>query len=293
MIFKDVATILLVFSPLDFKYMIFLGLIITGLIVGVFSSFFGVGGGILIVPTLYTFFDFLPPQVVIATSLSLIFFNSCINTYNFVKSGIRPNFKFLIPIALSMVFGVILGGKVALLLPPKTVKLIFSVFVFGIAIRTLVVKLKDESSKDWEPKTDIKSKVISIVVGSLGGLVAGMTGLGGGAVIVPLFITVLHIPFRFISAYSNVCMAVATFAGMMTYVFEPTPTFIFNYEILEMGQVGFVNFSIVAALFIGSSLSSKLGVKLVKKVDPSLSKKLFAVLLLIISIKIFVSSQLS
>jgi uncharacterized membrane protein YfcA len=273
--------------------MIFVGLVVTGLIVGVFSSFFGVGGGILIVPTLYTFFEFLPPQVVIATSLSLIFFNSCINTFNFVKSGIRPNFSFLLPIAFAMIFGVIAGGKMALLLPPKTVKLIFSVFVFGIAIRTLLVKLKDETSSEWKPNTDFKSRSIAIIVGLIGGVVAGMTGLGGGAVLVPLFITVLHIPFKFISAYSNACMVVGTFAGMMTYLIEPTPTFIFNYEVLERGQIGFVNFSIVAALFIGSSLSSKFGVKLVKKVDPNLSKKLFAVLLIIISIKIFVSSQFS
>ncbi|WP_127715026.1 sulfite exporter TauE/SafE family protein [Halobacteriovorax sp. HLS] len=273
--------------------MIFLGLIITGLIVGIFSSFFGVGGGILIVPTLYTFFEFLPPQVVIATSLSLIFFNSCINTYNFSKSGVRPNFSFLLPIAFSMILGVLAGGKLTLILPARTVKLIFSVFVFAIAIRTLLVKLKKEDSDNWNAPTDIKSRLVAITVGLFGGLVAGMTGLGGGAVLVPLFITVLHIPFRFISAYSNACMVIGTFAGMLLYLIEPTPHFIFNNEILEKGQFGFVNFSIVAALFIGSSTSSKFGVSLVKKISPELSKKLFAVLLIIISIKIFVSSQFS
>jgi uncharacterized membrane protein YfcA len=192
-----------------------------------------------------------------------------------------------------MVVGVVLGGKIALILPAKTVKLIFSLFVFAIALRTLLVKLKADQDEDWMPGEDLKSRLTGITVGLIGGVVAGMTGLGGGAVLVPLFITVLHIPFKLISAYSNVCMAVGTFAGMMTYLFEPTPSFIFNYEILELGQVGFVNFSIVAALFIGSSVSSKLGVSLVKKVDPALSKKLFATLLIIISIKIFVSVQFS
>lgn len=273
--------------------MIFLGLIVTGVLVGIFSSFFGVGGGILIVPTLYTVFEFLPPQAVIATSLTLIFFNSMINTYNFIRAGIRPNFSFLIPIALAMVIGVILGGKVTLILDPKTIKTIFSVLVFIIAIRTLLVKLRDIPSENWSPKTDLKSRFIGILVGLSGGLVAGMTGLGGGAVLVPLFITVLHIPFRFLSAYSNVCMMAATFAGMITYLIQPTPTFVFNYAVLEMGQVGFVNFSIVVALFIGSSVSSKLGVKWVQIVKPSTSKRLFAVLLIIISIKIFVSAQIS
>ncbi len=290
---KHVATVHLENGSLNFKSMIFLGLIVTGIFVGIFSSFFGVGGGILIVPTLYTFFSFLPPQAVIATSLTLIFFNSIINTINFMKAGIRPNFSFLIPIGIAMVIGVVLGGKVTLLLPPKTIKLIFSIFVFAIAIRTLLVKLKDVPSDDWSPTTDAKSKVISITVGLIGGLVAGMTGLGGGAVLVPLFITILHIPFRFLSAYSNVCMVAGTFAGMVTYLIQPTPVFVFNYEILEMGQVGFVNFSIVFALFIGSSLSSKLGVKWVQIVKPATSKKLFAVLLIIISIKIFVSAQFS
>lgn len=160
-------------------------------------------------------------------------------------------------------------------------------------MRTLLVKLKKQDSETWVAPIDFKSKIVAIVVGLFGGLVAGMTGLGGGAVLVPLFITVLHIPFRFISAYSNACMVIGTFAGMILYLIEPTPQFIFNNDILEQGQIGFVNFSIVAALFLGSSASSKIGVGLVKKVDPELSKKLFAVLLIIISIKIFVSSQIS
>ena len=271
--------------------MIFLGLIVTGIFVGLLSTFFGVGGGILIVPTLYTFFSFLPPQVVIGTSLTLIFFNSFKNVFFFLKAGVRPNLKYLAPIAISMLIGVVIGGKLTFLMDPKTIKLIFSLFVFLIAIRTILNKREQNLEEKWEPKINPKTISLGVLTGLIGGLISGMTGLGGGAILVPLFIIILNIPYKLLSVNSNCCMVVGTFTGMMTYLIEPTPSFIFNYEVLEVGQVGYINFSIVIALFIGSSLSSKLGVSWTQKASPKLTNKLFSILLLVISIKTFVSSQ--
>ncbi|WP_417335487.1 sulfite exporter TauE/SafE family protein [Halobacteriovorax marinus] len=272
--------------------MLILGLIVTGIFVGLLSTFFGVGGGILIVPTLYTFFSFLPAQVVIATSLTLIFFNSTRNTYNFSKAGVKPNFKFVAPIALAMLIGVIFGGRLALTLDAKTIKLIFSIFVFIIAIRNIFNKNKVADHNNWSPKFTFTTISLGTLTGLVGGLISGLTGLGGGAVLIPLFILILDIPFKKLSVHSNACMVVGTFTGMLTYLIQPTPTFVFNYRILEMGQVGYVNFSIVIALFIGSSLSSKLGVILTQKVSPQVANMLFSILLIVISIKTFVSSQL-
>lgn len=271
--------------------MIILGLIFTGILVGLLSTFFGVGGGILIVPTLYTFLSFLPPQVVIATSLTLIFFNSTRNVFNFIRAGVRPNIKYLSPIAVSMLLGVIVGGKLTLIMEPKTIKLIFSILVFLVAIRTILNREPTSNPKDWSPEINLKTIGLGILTGAIGGLISGLTGLGGGAVLIPLFILILSIPYNLLSVSSNTCMVLGTFTGMLTYLIQPTPTFIFNYKILEMGQVGYVNFTIVIALFIGSSLSSKIGVKWTQRVNPKLANKLFSVLLLIISIKTFVSSQ--
>ncbi|WP_372655265.1 sulfite exporter TauE/SafE family protein [Halobacteriovorax sp.] len=271
--------------------MIFLGLIFIGLLVGLLSTFFGVGGGILIVPTLYTFLEFLPPQVVIATSLTLIFFNSGRNTYNFIKAGVRPKYSYLAPIAISMLIGVLIGGKLTLIMDSKSIKLIFSIFVFLIALKTILNKKPAVEGTDWSPELNAKNILLGTLTGLIGGLISGMTGLGGGAILIPLFIFILHIPFRLLSVNSNVCMMVGTFTGMVTYLIQPTPTFVFNYRLLEMGQFGYVNFSIVLALFIGSTVSSKIGVNWTQKVNPKLANKLFCVLLLIISIKTFVSSQ--
>ncbi|GEM_PF-482591 len=271
--------------------MIFIGLIFTGILVGLLSTFFGVGGGILIVPTLYSLLEFLPPQVVIATSLTLIFFNSSRNTYNFIKAGVKPKYSYLAPIAISMLIGVIIGGKLTLLMDSKTIKLIFSLFVFLIALKTIFNRKPALNESEWSPELNTRNVLLGILTGLTGGLISGMTGLGGGAILVPLFIFILQIPFKLLSVNSNACMVVGTFTGMLTYLIQPTPTFVFNYKFLEMGQFGYVNFSIVLALFIGSSISSKIGVNWTQKVSPKLANKLFSVLLLIISIKTFVSSQ--
>ena len=58
-------------------------LIITGMFVGLMSSFFGVGGGSLMMPILFMLYPDIPAQAIIPSSLGVIFLNSLINNYHF------------------------------------------------------------------------------------------------------------------------------------------------------------------------------------------------------------------
>lgn len=270
--------------------MIILILLATGLLIGVLSAFFGVGGGIIAVPMIYTIFPNIAPQTAIASSLGMICLNSILNTYNFIKSGKKPVFNLILPIGLFMVMGVLLGGQLALHLPAKTIKILFAVILVIVALKTLFSKVSSIQNPYWKPNLTAKFLTLSAIFSLLGGIVAGLTGLGGGAILVPLFLSVLKFPISWVSVYSNAAMAIGTFAGTINYILVDAPPTTYSSEIFQKLQFGHLNLGISLCFFLGAFATSKLGIGLVKKVPAKVSKNLFAVLLLIIAIKIFITS---
>lgn len=265
-------------------------LIVTGLAVGFISSFFGVGGGIITVPILYTLFPKIPPQTVIASSLGVIFVNSIINTRNFAKAGKKPILKLAIILAIFMMLGVVIGGQLAIVLDGKLIKLIFAIVTALVAVKTIFTNIKPDKVANWARNISAKILVISAITALLGGVIAGLTGLGGGAILVPLFITLLHMPFNWVPVYSNIAMGFGCLAGITTYMLANAPKDIFAGNFIEHMQVGYVNWAIVLFIFIGAFISSSWGVKANEKVDAKLAKNLFAALLIIFSVRIFISA---
>lgn len=266
-------------------------LLITGLFVGLLSSFFGVGGGILIVPILYTLFAEIPAQSVIGTSLAVIFINSFINIFNFVQSGRRPKLKLSLILSFSMVCGVLVSSRLALGLSDGTIKLIFASLLVPIALRTLLMKSKIPQG-EWVGISSRSNLIKTIFAALLGGLISGLTGLGGGAVLVPLFITVLQMPYSWVPVYSNVSMGVGTGIGMISYMLASNPADPFTSGWFHKTQIGHVHLGIALCIFAGAFLSSKTGVKWSQKVKPNTAKRLFAALLLIVATRIFLKTLL-
>jgi uncharacterized membrane protein YfcA len=264
-------------------------LLFTGLAVGLISAFFGVGGGIITVPMLYTIFSDISPQTVIGSSLGLIFLNSVLNTRNFIKIGRRPEFSHIILMGLFMMAGVIVGGKFNMTLEPNTIKTIFAAFAGIIGIRTFFSTTKALEDDNWEPSISKAFYIKAAFTGLLGGVISGLTGLGGGAILVPLFITQLHMPIKWVPVYSNATMAMGTLAGLFTYMMVPTPKVNLGNGLFQTLQVGYINFGIILILFAGAFITSRYGVKFVQKVSAKRSKQLFAFLLWAVSIKIILN----
>ena len=102
-------------------------LILLSLAVGFISSFFGVGGGVLMVPGLYMIFPELPHQTIISTSIGVIFFNGVLNSFNFYKKGKIPNIKMVSYLSLGMVLGGQLGSRLTYLFDQHTTKKLLAV----------------------------------------------------------------------------------------------------------------------------------------------------------------------
>lgn len=266
-------------------------LIITGLMVGIISSFFGVGGGIVAVPVLYALFPNLPPQTIIGTSLGMIFLNSILNTFNFYNRGKRAETKIIFPMAIAIAIGVISGGKLTSVLNPKSIKIIFASVVFLVALKTLFTKIKATQDKDWTNNLKSTSSLIkSFFATFLGGIISGLTGLGGGAIIVPLFITILHMPFTEVPFYSNIIMGVGTLIGVSTYMLMTPTTPIQIGPFFEIFQIGYVNWGLTFFLFFGAYFTSPIGVKWSQNISPVITKRLFGTLLIIVAIRMILKA---
>ena len=102
-------------------------LIVLGLIAGLSSAMFGIGGGVIMVPLLNLFFG-LTIHEAIATSLTVIIPTTIAGAvfHNKLNGISKSEIKFLIPTAL---VGAVVGALTASNLPSVTLKFIFGLFL--------------------------------------------------------------------------------------------------------------------------------------------------------------------
>lgn len=105
-----------------------------GLSAGVLSGLFGIGGGILIVPTLIFFAKF-PAKLALGTSLgALLLPVGLLGAYTYYKGG-NLDLRASLLVALGLFFGAWGGARLAQVLPAATLQRMFAVFIALMAVR--------------------------------------------------------------------------------------------------------------------------------------------------------------
>lgn len=113
-----------------------IGLLLVGLAAGVLSSMAGIGGGLIIVPSLVFFFAF-SQKMAQGTSLALLLPPiGLFAVINYYKAG-YVDLKVAGLLIVSFIIGSYLGSKIALGLPDAMLKKIFGVFLALAAIKYL------------------------------------------------------------------------------------------------------------------------------------------------------------
>ena len=111
-------------------------LALIGLVTGVFSSVFGVGGGIVAVPLLISFAG-LPTHAATATSLGAIFVTATAGTLLYALRGdVRIGYALLL--GVPAVAGALLGTHLQQRLSGRALTLAFSALLAVIGLRLIV-----------------------------------------------------------------------------------------------------------------------------------------------------------
>jgi uncharacterized protein len=108
--------------------------VVIGLLAGVLSGLFGIGGGLLIVPALVLLADY-PHKTALGTSLgALLLPVGLLGAYTYWQHGhlvIRTSLL----LALGLFLGAFLGARIAQILSGATLQRMFAVFIVFMAVR--------------------------------------------------------------------------------------------------------------------------------------------------------------
>jgi hypothetical protein len=109
-------------------------LVLLGLIAGVASGMFGIGGGLIIVPALVSLMGF-EQKAATGTSLAVLLLPVSLGAvWRYYDAGLL-DIGVAALVALGLVGGAFAGARIALSLPSVTIRRLYGLFLFAIAVR--------------------------------------------------------------------------------------------------------------------------------------------------------------
>lgn len=246
-----------------------IGLLIFGIAVGILSGIFGIGGGIVIVPSLIFIFgmDILDANAISLASMLLPV--GIFGVISYYKAGLIK-IRESLWIALGLFLGSFVGGEFAVNINENILAKLYAGILLYIALSYFdffSYFRKKKKTITLEYPTVDKPFWIYLLVGVGAGIFAGLFGKGGGIVIVPILIAVFH--------YDPKAAVATSLAALQLPVGLPSVIIYANNGHLNILFAGLIAFGILFGTFFGS----KLGVKL----PSAMFKKVFAVFLLIVA----------
>ena len=240
-----------------------------GLVAGFTSGLFGVGGGIVVVPAL-TLLARFPAKLATGTSLTAIVPISIAGAVGYATAG-EVDAAYAALVAVGALAGAVIGTRWLESISAPVLQLLFAALMLVTAVR-----LVTGGEGDGAGRADLGPTVVVglIALGLAAGILAGLFGVGGGIVIVPVLTIVLGLPLVLAKGTSLAVIIPTAMAGTLRNRRA-------GLTALRPGIV--VGLAGVASAVAASQLSLGL--------DPDLSAALFAVLLVVVAVRLAVTAR--
>jgi hypothetical protein len=262
------------------------GFVVVGLVVGFTAGLVGIGGGVLMVPFLYFFYESargtalgaipidLQPTVAHATSLLVIVPTAIVGAAAYARAGVVV-WRAAIPVGIFSLAGGVLGARIALLLPGPVLKLGFGLFLLATAAQLA-----------WSRRHDTGRPLrlalwITVPIGIITGVFSAILGVGGGLVAIPLLLHVVGVDIRRVAATSLAIIVLAASAGTATYMVTGN-----GVAGLPSSAVGYVHVAAGIPLMIGAVLTVRLGALVNQRMETRTLRRVFAVFLAALGVRL-------
>lgn len=252
--------------------------LITGFLAGIFSGLLGIGGGIIVVPALSILLSYQYPDnahimhIATSTSLMVVIFSTSMSAFSqYRRKAINLEVaRMFIP---GMALGILLGVLSASHLSSSILKIIFGLFTGLFALHLFRNKAANTSAKKtFHP-------LIQVLVAALVGFLAGLLGIGGGVIVIPVML-MQGLPIVQASATSSLCtlptVVVGTIAAMLLGGQMPQ---------LPGYYIGYVNVIVACLLGVASLFGAPIGVHFAHKLPVLILRRIFSFVLMIIALK--------
>ena len=213
----------------------FMELILVGIFIGTMAGFFGIGGGMILVPVLLALgFDI---KDAIGISIIQMVFSSVFGSYLNHKRGTLIIGEGIF-VGIGGFVGGFIGGKVTHLVSDTVLQFLFLGLLLFAMFRLFFSKTHTDDSE-----TKTLNKGLLLFIGLIIGIFSITLGVGGSIILTPILVGILHYPIK-----------KAVSAGLFFVVFSSVAGMISR---LSTGTIDFTNGLVVA---IASLLGVGLGI---------------------------------
>lgn len=256
------------------EWMAYIGL---GLFAGFVAGLLGVGGGLIIVPVLsfvfaaHHFPDAYLLHLALGTSLASIVFTS-ISSFRAHHAHGAVNWKIWREVTPGIITGTLLGSVLAAHLSTHFLKVFFVIFLFYVGTQ-MILDIKPKASRDLPGLPGMFG------AGNVIGAVSSLVGIGGGTLSVP-FMTWCNVKLHQAIGTSAAIGFPIAVAGAAGYVANGL-----RVDGLPEYSLGFIYLPALAAIAVASILTAPFGAKLAHRLPVKKLKKIFAVLLYTLGVR--------
>lgn len=245
--------------------------ILAGFSGGALGGYLGLGGGIIVVPFL-TIIVGLPIKVAVPVSVTAVVMNSIAASNEYLKKGM-VDFELAVTMALFMVTGSIIGSNLSSVIPEFYVRTIFSVLLVYSAVSFLKSRRTDTRMQFSDNRKRFLFLTATIVL--LAGILAGLLGVGGGVVLVPLLYLVIGLPLTSARGTSSFLIGFSSAAAMTVYLLQ-----------------GNIDLQIAPAVILGAIVGGKAGGFLGTLAKPMAVKIIFFLVMIFLAFKLTIAPLL-
>jgi uncharacterized membrane protein YfcA len=249
-----------------------------GLLAGFAGSMLGLGGGFIMVPVLHIGFG-LEMEFAVGTSLAIMIFTAASSAAGYWRQG-RIDTRLARFLVITAIPGVVCGALIADAVDRTTLKIIFGAALSLAAVRmvtgkkalashgfkkhVLPCRIVDREGTVFEYNVNL---VLTMIFAGVAGLSAGLLGIGGGIINVP----------------------VLTFAGLPIHLAVATSCFIIIFNAIT-GAVSHaflanINYGLAAAIVPGAIIGAQLGAMAGKRVKPDKLRLILGIALLLLALR--------
>jgi len=267
---------------LDLNQIIFIlaSMVASATVVGFMAGFFGIGGGLIMVPILFYLFSFADVEhafvmhMAIGTSFSIIIPNSIISTITHMKFK-AVDFSIVKTFGVFVVIGVVLGTIFAVSLKTSSLILFFSIMTMIFAIYFLLEKEK------INPEPRKINLIYRVICGFLSGFLSAPMGIGGGVFNTPIF-KMFGYPINVAIGSSAAIGFLIALVGSISFAVSGS-----YLNINVPLSLGFVNIPTFLVYVPITTFMAKIGAETVHKVNKKFIGKLFGIYLFIVACRFF------
>lgn len=236
-----------------------------GVLTGIVAAFFGIGGGVLIVPFLILCVG-LDERLAAGTSMLAVLITSVSSTIAYERQRRVVN-KLALLLACASIPGGLLGALVTSVAPRLYFKVILSSVLVLAAVK--MIRKRRSGSSGVPRGLRMRRIPLALLCTFLGATIASSVGIGGGVINVPVMTLVLGLPIHYAVATSCFVIVMTSSASVAGHV-------ILGHTLVDLGLL----------LGCGTALGAQVGARLARRTPPRILRLAFACLLVVVAVRI-------